>query len=345
MKKQFKCVMAVLMACLLLSGCSKEKLAVTDGEKDVVNEKPTIGISFDSFIIERWQRDRDVFASTCIDLGAEVLVQNANGVVQEQEAQLNYFIEKGVDAIVVVPVDCYSLSDEVSKAHKAGIPVIAYDRIIMDADEDLYISFDNEKVGQYMAETLVDEMPEGGAIMKIKGPVKDKNVALINKGFDAVMAGHDNIKVISETNVPEWIAEEAYRYLASNNAMLVNVDGIMCGNDSLAGQAIRYLTEHRQIDGKAIVGQDADLDACQRIIAGTQAMTVYKPIDDLAKKAAECAVEFANDRKPDDTEIMEMDGTRVPYIGIEPIKVTKENMDEVIIDSGFHLREDVYLLD
>ena len=110
-------------------------------------EKPLIGMSFDSFLIERWQRDRDVFVSTASELGAEVNVQIANGDASEQISQIEYFIKKDVDAIVVVAVDCYGLSDIVQKARDAGIYVISYDRLIMNAKSDLYISFDNEMVG------------------------------------------------------------------------------------------------------------------------------------------------------------------------------------------------------
>ena len=122
----------------------------------------------------------------------------------------------------------------------------------------------------------------------------------------------------------------------------------MCGNDGLAGYAFRALSE-RQMAGKVIVvGQDADLEACQRIVEGTQSMTVFKPIDELAKMAAECAVklvkgedigmigEIANNKTIEN-------GSTVMYRGLLPISVTKENMDSVIIDSGFHVKEEVYL--
>ena len=344
MKRKIYTLIIVLIMAFNITGCSKEGVDVSSNEKSEEEDETVVGVSFDSFVIERWQRDRDVFVSTCNDLGAETLIQNANGDVNEQLSQIDYFIDKGVDAIVIVAVDCGALKEAVAKAHRAGIPVIAYDRIIRNADEDLYISFDNEKVGQYMAETFIDRMPEGGAIIKINGPVKDYNVTLVNKGFDETISRSNSIRVISNTNAEEWMGEEAYRYLASNNAMLQNVQGIMCGNDSLAGQAIKYLTEHRLIENKVVVGQDAELDACQRVVEGTQAMTVYKPIDLLAKKAAECAVLLGEGKKIEDAGEIKVDDMVIPYIAIEPVKVTADNMDEVIIDSGFHLKEDVYLL-
>ncbi|MCR5746940.1 MAG: substrate-binding domain-containing protein, partial [Lachnospiraceae bacterium] len=116
-----------------------------------------------------------------------------------------------------------------------------------------------------------------------------------------------------------------------------------CGNDSLAGQAVRYYSEKRRAGRIPIVGQDADLDACQRIVEGTQTMTVYKNIEQLAKKAAEAAVSLAKGNNVADTDLIENGKYQVPYLSISPIMVTKDNIDSVIIDGGFHLREDVYL--
>lgn len=123
----------------------------------------------------------------------------------------------------------------------------------------------------------------------------------------------------------------------------------MCGNDAIAGYAIKALSE-KQMAGKVVVtGQDADLEACQRIVEGTQAMTVYKPIERLAKVAAKCAVKLAKGEQIVGKDIGENsvkttdDGKEVPYWGLPPIAVTKENMDSVIIDLGFHLHDEVYL--
>ena len=117
------------------------------------------------------------------------------------------------------------------------------------------------------------------------------------------------------------------------------------GNDNVASQVVPALAEKRMAGNILVIGQDADLEACQRIVEGTQLMTVYKPVEKLAKRAAECTVQLIMDGKVTGEDVTEFnDGTNfVPYVGLSPISVTKENMDETIIDSGFHLREDVYL--
>ena len=333
-------LLLALMLALLASGCKGGK--PEDNNEPSGERKPLIGMSFDSFLIERWQRDRDVFVSTASDLGAEVNVQIANGDVDEQISQIEYFIKKDVDAIVVIAVDCYGLSDIVQKARDAGIPVISYDRLIMNANTDLYISFDNEMVGTMMAQALVGSLPHGGKILSICGSPTDQNVSQANLGFNAVIENSD-LTVVTEEYAPNWLAETAYTVVNQTIADGIAFDGVRCGNDDLASQAFLALSEHRLVSTVQLVGQDADLAACQRIVEGTQLMTVYKPVEKLAKEAAEIVVQLARGEKPQFTDTI-YDGTYdVPYQKLMPIMVTRENIDEVIIDGGFHRREQVYL--
>lgn len=143
----------ILMVLCFLPACGSRK---TEEQVPVQEEEDRIqiGLSFDSFVIERWQRDRDAFVARAAELGADVNVQNANGDVEEQIAQIEYLIEKKMDVIAIVAVDSQRLSDVVAKAKREGIRIIAYDRLITDAGADLYISFDNERIGQMMGKAL-----------------------------------------------------------------------------------------------------------------------------------------------------------------------------------------------
>jgi D-xylose transport system substrate-binding protein len=329
-----------MLAVFVLSGCEKSSGTPEDGAGS--EDKPLIGMSFDSFLIERWQRDRDVFVSTASELGAEVNVQIANGSPEEQISQIEYFIQKGVDAIVVVAVDCYGLSDVVQKAQDAGIYVVSYDRLVMNANVDLYISFDNQMVGTMMAQVLVANMPSGGNILSIAGSPTDQNVAQAQDGFDAVIAQSD-LNVIVQEYAPNWLAETAYTVVNQAIADGLTFDGVRCGNDDLASQAFLALSEHRLASDVCLVGQDADLAACQRIVEGTQVMTVYKPVEKLAKEAAEFTVRLISGEKAQASTVIFDGSYYVPYEQLVPIMVTRENIDEVIIDGGFHRREQVYL--
>lgn len=326
---------------ILLSGCGKQEKNSQIAKENEDSSNIQIGFSMDSFIIERWQRDRDLFVSKAQELGAEVNIQNANGDIKEQISQIEYFIEKKVDVIVIVAIDSDALSEVVAKAKKENIKVIAYDRLIRNADVDLYISFDNEKVGSLMADYLLHAVGNYGTIIRINGSPTDNNVKMVSTGFRNVMRG-TGVKVDKEVFAEGWLAETGFiatsNYLSTGKVPM----GIMCGNDGIAAQAIKALSESRLAGKVYVVGQDADLDACQRIVEGTQGMTVYKPVEILAQAAAEKAVLLAKGQTINVDSVIN-DGTYdVPYEKLEPIAVTKENMDEVIIDK-FHQREEVYL--
>ena len=220
--------------------------------------------------------------------------------------------------------------------------MIAYDRLIRNADVDLYISFDNEQVGRLMGEALKERLPEGGNIFAIKGPPTDNNVSQVEKGFSEAIKD-SGLNVVYQQYCDAWTAELAYDAVSRGLEAYPDVAGIMCGNDGLATEAVRALTENRLAGTVVVTGQDADLNACQRIVEGTQAMTVYKPVENEAATAAEYAVKMGNDIYVSVAGTIS-DGTYdVPYISLDPIAVTKDNMQTQIIDTNFHSEEEVYL--
>lgn len=341
MKKEKKMIGLFLLLgiCAALTGCGSEEKKEEPAPRE---SKVKIGLCFDTFVLERWIRDRDVFETTAKIQGAEVNVQNANGDVDQQISQIRYFIKKRMDVITIIAVDSSSLTDVVQEAKDAGIKVIAYDRLIRNADVDLYISFDNEQVGRLMGEALKERLPEGGDIFAIKGPPTDNNVSQVEKGFSEAIKG-SGLNVVYQQYCDAWTAELAYDAVSRGLEAYPDVAGIMCGNDGLATEAVRALTENRMAGTVVVTGQDADLNACQRIVEGTQAMTVYKPVETEAETAAEYAVKMGNGICVNVTGTIN-DGTfDVPYISLDPIAVTKENMQTQIIDTNFHSEEEVYL--
>ena len=332
----------LLMAALgVLAGCGSQEEKQEEPRQEEEEDRIRIGLSFDTFVLERWQRDRDAFVARASELGAEVNVQNANGDVEEQIAQIEYLIEKDVDVIAVIAVDSRGLSDVVAKAKRAGIRVIAYDRLLTDAGVDLYISFDNERIGQMMAECIAANTPAGGKVFMMCGSPEDNNVSLVEKGFYSVMDKTD-LEIVGTAYADNWLGEMGYAAVSGFLDEGGELDAVMCGNDDIASQVIRALSERRLAGEVCVVGQDADLSGCQRIVEGTQTMTVYKSLETLAMRAAECAVALAEEGSVK-TAGTYFDGTyEVPYIGLEPIAVTESNM-QVIIDDGYHLEEDIYL--
>jgi len=345
-------VMVIALAAVLagVAGCSNMELKKGWGEnleKEVQDEGLVIGLCMDTLQEERWQRDRDLFIEKAQELGAEVKVTEAAGDDELQNKQADNLISQGVDILVVVPHNGVTAAKIVEKAHKEGIKVVAYDRLINNSKPDLYISFDNVKVGYFQGKYLLDHKPVGNYVL-IGGAPTDYNAVLFSKGqMKALQPAIDSgdIKIVFDDWAEDWKPENARRLV--ENALTVNndkVDAVVVSNDGTAGGAVQAL-KSRNLDGVVLVsGQDADLAACQRIVEGTQTMTVYKPIRRLARKAAEIAVAMA---KGEDISGQVNDnvsnGTAdIPSVLIEPVQVDKSNMVETVIADGYQPFDEVY---
>ncbi|SDB22960.1 D-xylose transport system substrate-binding protein [Pseudobutyrivibrio sp. YE44] len=324
---------STLMAC---GGAGEGNASTGESDEDTLE----IGMCFDSFVIERWEKDRDVFVATATAMGATVNVQNANGNIEKQIEQIQYLIDKKVDCLVIIPIDGESLKEVIGEAKRANIPVVSYDRLIGNVNTDLYISFDNEEVGEMLGEAIVNQGAKD--VIMICGPLTDNNVPMVTEGFNKQM--NDNgIEVLDVYNCEGWKAEYGSAYVYDHMDLVKQADAIMCGNDDIATSVVKALAVAQLAGQIPVVGQDADLPACQHIVQGTQLMTVYKPVGKLAEQAAKLTVALA---KGEDISIDATinDGTYdIPYVAVEPVAVNKENLDEVIIDGGFHTKEDVYL--
>ena len=268
-------------------------------------------------------------------------VQNAGGDVETQKKQIMYFIEQKMDAIVVVAVDTAALSDVVKKAKESGIRVVAYDRMLENAGVDLCVSFDSEKVGNLYAKAIRKKFPKGAKLLEIMGSSEDYNVKLLEKGLSAGLRKSDT--VVKKAYAKGWIAEHAYQTVSDFYEKGGKCDAIICGNDDLAAQAILALSENRKAGKVYVLGQDGDLSACQRIVEGTQGGTVFKNVDELAKKAATMCVKLAKGEEISGIT-KRFDGTnQVDSYFLTPVFVDKKNLNQIIIDGGFHTKEEVYI--
>jgi D-xylose transport system substrate-binding protein len=300
-----------------------------------------IGFSLDSLIVERWIRDRDVFVATANSLGADVIFQNAANDEKEQVSQIRYLIDKGVDVLVIIPMNADILTDAIQRAKSRGIRVISYDRLIRNAPVDLYVSVDSVEVGRIMARAIVKRAPAGDFVF-INGPLSDHNVSLVREGQDSVLADYPGVSRILDYFADNWSYDLAYRQVAKLLDEGRRIDAIVCGNDGLAGGAIRALAERRLAGKVPVVGQDADIAACQYVVEGSQLITVYKPISALAKLAAQFAVSMAKGEFIAPVETIGNGAVDVPVYWLKPVEVTRENIDEVVIESGFHTADEIY---
>jgi len=333
-------IVIILIMSLVLSAAGCNKAAAP-----VKNDQIKIGYVSETFVIARWQVDREAFVSKAKELGAEVLVQHTYEDSEEQIQVMEDLIQENVDVIVITPYDKDALAAVIKKAKDKGIKVIAYDRLIMNADIDLYISFDNYAVGQLMAQKLLEVVPTGNYAV-INGSSYDNNSNMLREGYMDVLNAEveaGNINVVGEVFwADDWRSEKAYNYINNLLAAGERIDAVIGANDLLAEGAITALSEN-MLAGKVMVsGQDTELAACQRIVEGTQYVSIYKPIPVLAEGAAEAAVKLAKGETLPANDMIDNGYRMVPYIKYQPIAVTKDNIMDTVIKDGFHLKEEVY---
>ena len=330
--------MKIKNLCLTLCASSLLLASMAGMAKEV-----KIGMAIDDLRLERWQKDRDIFVNKAESLGAKVFVQSANGNEETQMSQIENMINRGVDVLVIIPYNGQVLSNVIKEAKQEGIKVLAYDRMINNADIDFYISFDNEKVGEMQAQSLVDKVPQGNYFLMGGSPV-DNNAKLFRAGQMKVLKPYvddGKIKIVGDQWVDGWLPENALKIM--ENALTANnnkIDAVVASN-ATAGGAIQALSAQGLAGKVAISGQDADLAGVKRIISGTQTMTVYKPITTLATSAAEIAVELGNDQQPKADATLNNGLKDVPSRLLTPIEVNKENIDATVIKDGFHKKSEL----
>lgn len=363
-------VMLALILVLVMVACDNAGNGGADGSADLPNSEASpspvsgggtgggagagagteedplkIGFAMDTLLEERWLKDRDLFRESVEALGAEVEIDASNGNDAVQIMQAETMINGGIDLLVIVPHNAEATAAIVKKAHSSGVKVIAYDRLVKNAEIDLYVSFDNVLVGELQAQAITRLVPKGKYVY-IGGAETDNNAHLFKEGVFNVlqpMIDSGDITVVYDQWTKDWTPanakanmEEALR--ANNN----QIDAVIVANDATAGGVIEAL-EAQGLAGKIPVsGQDADLAAAQRIVGGTQTMTVYKPIQELTLKAAELAFMMAKGEIPDTDRKVNNGKIEVPSVLLAPIAVDKSNMDATIIADGFHARDDVY---
>jgi D-xylose transport system substrate-binding protein len=345
----------VSSAALFLAGCVTGPPADNGGAnagnnnggqaRKSANGPIKIGFSMDTLKEERWQRDKELVEARAREVGAQVVVQVANGDDKVQTQQAENLLTQGVDVLLVAPHNGEIAASIVESAKRQGVPVISYDRLIRNSDVDLYVSHQVEKIGEMQAQYALDHAPKGNYVL-VKGSETDNNAILLNNGQMKVLnpaVQRGDIKIVANQFAKDWKAVEALNItenaLTQNNN---NIVAVVASNDGTAGGAIEAL-EGQKLAGKVVVtGQDADLAACQRIVAGKQSMTIYKPIKPLADAAVDAAIKLAHRETVDAKDKINNGKKDVPSILLEPVSVDKNNMAQTVIKDGYQKLEAVY---
>jgi D-xylose transport system substrate-binding protein len=350
-------LVGLIASITLLAGCGQKPEAAASSETGS-GDTLLAGFLMETYDVARWARDESYFNEAATAAGVEVVRAVANGDQDKQNQQADSFLTKGADVLVVIPKNLKTAARIVKSAHEKNVPVLAYDRLIRNCDLDMYITFDNEKVGYLQAKGVLEKVPEGNFIL-LGGAASDNNATLLRAGQLKAIAEHEaatgkKIVVLDDGFLDNWDKEEARRKVSNMltrfKAEGKKVDAIVASNDGTAGGAIAAL-KAEGLDGKvAVSGQDAELGACQRVVEGTQTVTVYKPVRLLAGTAATIAARLAKGETPEaiaaalGQTLHQLDNGagNVPSIYLEPVFVTSENMRETVIKDGWHPEEKVY---
>ncbi len=337
MKRLLSILITVLMVATVFVGCGKDKTASSD--------KIKVGLSLPTQREERWVRDKAKMEAVAKEMGIELIVKVADANMQEQTTQVEALLNQGIDVLILAPHDASAAASLVEMANKDGVPVISYDRLITGTDKlDYYISFDNVKVGEIQGKFISEMVPEGNYII-MSGAPTDNNAKLFKEGamkYIQPLIDSGKINVIAEQAVENWVPENALKIVEAALAANDNkVDGILAPNDGTAGAAIQALAAQGLAGQVPITGQDAEKSGAKRIMEGTQSMTVFKDTRDLGQAAIETAIKIAKGEKVETNSAVDNGVVEVPTVSLDAKVVTKDNLKEILIDSGYMSEDDL----
>ena len=309
------------------------------GDGDSGAEGKTIALLLPETKTTRYEAfDKPLFEKKVKELCSDCAVNylNADQDASKQQQQAESALTDGASVLVLDPVDGKAAAGVVKSAQSSDVPVVAYDRFVEGAD--YYLSFDNETVGQKQAEALVEATGDKGKILMLNGAPTDPNAAQFKKGAHSVL-DKSNVKIAAEYDNPDWSPDNAQKFTSSqlNNIDVADLAGVYAANDGQAGGVVAALRAEGVKKMPPITGQDAELAAIQRIVAGQQHMTIYKPIKIEADKAAETAVSLVNGDEVTGTT----DFQGVKSFIFDPVVVTTDNVKDTVVADGFYKVEDI----
>jgi D-xylose transport system substrate-binding protein len=329
--------------------------------------KVTVGLSFSDFATERWPNENKLMTSLLQAKGYDVVSQQANSDPKLQNDQIENMITQGVKAIIVIAQDGDAQATAVDDAAKAGVKVIAYDRLIKSTNIAAYLSFNNIAVGNGQAQGVltalgITSLTSTGKwtkdspvkLVKLGGSKTDNNAILFRQGQDQILQPYVDagiIKVVADQWVDNWDPANAEKEMeniltANNNA----VDAVVASNDGTALGALQAMNAQKLAGVVPISGQDATADGCNSIVKGQLTVTIFKDIRLLSPLAVNLTDALLKGQTVSDLKSYTMaeltnDKTKTGSVMADflpVVQVTKDNMYDVIVKSGFQSYDDVY---
>jgi len=361
MKRLGWLITAIIIVGLILSGCGDKD---NTGEGNGSNDK-TVGLAMPTKSSERWVQDGEHMKSEFEKLGYEVDMQYAEDVVENQVSQIENMITKGVDILVIASIDGEALTEVLTQAENLDIPVIAYDRLIMNSDHvSYYATFDNFQVGVLQGEYIEEKLglADGEGPFNIElfaGSPDDNNAYFFWDGAMSILTPYiDEGKLVVQSGQTDFeqgatlrwdgsLAQERMDNLLSAHYSSEPIDVIYSPFDGISRgvisslKAIGYGTDDNPMP--LVTGQDAELASIKSIIAGEQTQTIFKDTRELAKQAVNMADSILNDEEPEtnDTETYDNGKRVVPSYLLVPTSVDIDNYIEALVDTEYYTEDEL----
>ncbi len=350
-----KLIVSMLCASMVAGMVVVPALAVKADES-----KGVIGVAMPTQDLQRWNQDGENMKKELEEKGYEVDLQFAGNEVAQQVSQVQNMIANGDQLLVIASIEGDSLGTVLAEAKEADIPVIAYDRLIMNTDAvSYYATFDNYLVGktqgEYLVEALDLENQDGPFnIELVTGDPGDNNVNFFFGGaMDVLQPYIDEGKLVvpsgqvtkEEVATANWATETAQarfeNILSSYYADGTNLDAVLASNDSTALGVANALAANYTGEYPIITGQDCDIANMPNIIDGKQAMSVFKDTRTLASKVVEMvdAIMQGGEAPVNDSETYDNGTGVIPSYLCEPVAVTADNYKEMLVDSGYYTED------
>ena len=324
-----------VLSLTMLSGCSD------NSSGDV-----KLAFLYSSKVTERYNNESKYFKQEAEKMGATVYVEEADNNEALQYKKALALIDKDIDVLVLIAVNINTATAIVRAAKKNNVKIIAYDRMIMSDQLDLFITGNPKRLGIDMCNAILKHKPRGKYIV-LAGDKFDKNATILEQAIDSILAPrikNKDIEILYKSYIEDWsgknAAFELNQYLALSGE---KPDVIFAAYDGIAYHSIKVL-EKFGYDDVLITGQDAELKAVRNIVRGKQFMTIYHPSKILATKAARIAFGMAKGKMPDKSELSYIDNglALIPTIRTNSIPVFKDNIEDVLIKTGVYTKEEVY---
>ncbi|MEV1069013.1 substrate-binding domain-containing protein [Streptomyces sp. NPDC050263] len=334
-RRHLVAVLAAALLALPLAACGGD-------DEPTAGEGFTVGLLLPSRAVPRWEHaDRPLIEAKLKALCPACTVEyaNAENDVMRQRQQLISMVTKGAEVLILDAADARAMRSSIQEARRAGVPVIAYDRLA-EGPITGYVSFDGRQVGRLQGEALLkamDRRAAGHDIVMVNGDPTSPNAALYRNGALSVLTGE--VRIGRSYDTLDWSTQHAHTNMSAAIAALGpdRIDGVLAANDSIAAGVVAALKSAGVTRLPPVTGQDADLDAVRRIVKGEQYMTVYKPFEKEAAAVAAMAVAVGRGEDPRDSATTTVDSPTtedIPAVLLTPVAVTVDDIEPILVEGG-----------